>query len=634
MQVEQDIPLSCRFCAYLHGQLEVWKRTTDGNWRLIEREAWGKGRTARAVFKRLLAAPGRRLSRVQLQEDIWPSLDFEAADKALYNAMSLIYTAIGKEVVKTWEGMYELAGQTIIWVDSDACAMLLRQVENQGNASTRSLSMLEKALSYLERGNYLEGEGEKWCHALRKKSEDMLRQCRFWLAESYEAQGKLWQAGEQYRAMCTVLPPDEDALRCWIAMLHRHGKGQEALRCYQNMKDFAEDQGFTLSHALEQMIASQNKQSTLTLISPAQPFGDILLLEQDLGEQNMTYSRRQMLQGSLAAACTTITLSPYKFLQPDKREYLLASVHNPLYLNEAVLDGFSEITKRYWSLSANGSLQLLNGLFGLFQDITHILSASQTPALSEKLYSLSSEVAQLLGKTLFDLRDYPLALSYYGFALKAALEAHNYDLWAVSLGRMSLLLLSSNQPQQALTLLKEAQSVPIQGKKIWSWHAVIEAEAYSYLGNASSCRKALERAKDTSETTFLEADIYATGFTKARLASYEGSCYLRLNQPEYALPVLEQAMKFIDPAAVRRLSRLLTYLGEAHILLKHEKQAYEYAHQALDLTRQTQSLDILRHVQRLKDSLLTKGVSSYTKDLGRQIEEIHAVIANAGGFHG
>lgn len=347
----------------------------------------------------------------------------------------------------------------------------------------------------------------------------------------------------------------------------------------------------------------------------------------------MNYSRRQMLQGILATACTTLTLSPYKLLQLEQQERLLVSIHSSLHLNEAVLDDFSEITRRYWKLSANASLQLLNGLFGLFQDITQILGASQPPAISERLYSLSSEVAQLLGKTLFDLRDYPLALSYYSFALKAALEAHNYDLWAASLGRMGLLLLANNQPQQTLALLGETKGIRIQSKKIGSWHAAIEAEAYSYLGDSSSCRKALERAKDTSDSTFLEADIYATGFTKARLASYEGSCYLRLNQPENALSMLEEAMRLIDPMAVRRLSRLLAYLGEAHILLEHEQQAYDYASQALDLTYQTQSLDILRHVQKLRDNLLMRGEKSYAKNLGQQIEKTHAVIANGRGFH-
>ncbi len=636
MQFEEDIPPSCQLRVCLHGPLDVWQRDAAGTWKLVAKDAWGKGRAARSVFKRLLTAPGRRLARGTMQDDLWPDSDnFELADKTVYNAVNQIRRVIGKIALRTIEAAYELADQSLIWTDRDACEALLKEAENQGRSSLQALPLLERALEYLQRGELLEGESGTWVYSLRKHSEDRLRQCRLWLAQAYEEQGKLWQAGEQYRAMVLKEPPDEEALQHWLEMLVRHGKRQEALKCYQDTKEAWEVRGFTLSNVLEQQVAALSKQPNLFSISPIQPTDSILLLKkQDLEEQNMNYSRRQMLQNALAAACTMLTLSPYKFLQPEKRERLLASIHSPSYLDEAVLDDFSEITKRYWRLSANASLQLLYGLFGLFQDITQFLGASQTPAVSEKLYLLSSEVAQLLGKTLFDLRDYPLALSYYGFALKAALEGHNYDLWAVSLGRMGLLLLSNNQPQQALTLLEEARCFPIQSPKIYSWHAAIEAEAHSYLGDTSSCRKALARAKDTSEATFLETDVYATGFTKARLASYEGSCYLRLNQPEDALQVLEHALKLIDPAAIRRLSRLLTYLGKTHILLGHEQRAYEYAYQALELTCQTQSLDILSHVRKLRDTFSTKGNASYTKELDQRIEEAHIVIARSGRFYG
>jgi DNA-binding SARP family transcriptional activator len=635
MQVEQDLPASVVVRVYLLGPLEVWKKDSSGTWKLVSKDQWKNSKPARAVFKRLLVQPGRRLARSTIEDDLWSEADnFELTTKNVYNAISLIRGIIGKPLVTCWEAAYEIAGQTLVWTDLDGCLALLKEAENRGQGRVQAIPFLEQAVALLERGELLEGEDGKWCYAFRKQAEDMFRQAHLWLAESYEAEGKLWQAGEQYRALILTNSSDEDALLHWLEMLARHGKRQEALRCYQEMKDFMDAQGFPLSNELEQVAASLNKQPPLALISPIQPLEDILLLKQNLGEQSMNYSRRQMLQGILAAACTTLTLAPYKFLPLEKRERLLASVHSPLYLSEDVLDDFSEITKRYWKLSANASLQLLNGLFGLFQDITQILMASQTPAVSEKLYSLSSEVAQLLGKTLFDLCDYPLACSYYGFALKAALEAHNYNLWAASLGRMGLLLLSNDQPQQAVALLEEAQGVSIQSLKIRSWHAAIEAEAYSYLGNSSACRKALARAKDTSEATFLEADIYATGFTRARLASYEGSCYLRLNQPESALPVLEQALLLIDPAAIRRLARLLTYLGQVHIRLEHNRQVYEYASQALDLTCQTQSLDILRHVRKLRDSFLARGENSYTKDLNRRIEETQAVIAAVGGFHG
>lgn len=618
----------------VYGPLEVSRCLSDGTWHMIERSEWGPGTPQRNVFKRLLTAPGRRLVRADLQDDLWPEMSMELADHHLSNALTIIRRVIGRELVETSGPLCALADQPLLWVDLTACTQLLKEAENQGCTTPAALPLLEEACAYVERGACLADESATWCHAVRADAERMARQCRLWLAEGYERQGKLWQAGEQYRALTQTLPPDEEALQRWLEMLVRYGKRQEAVKCYQSVKALWEARGFKVSPELEQAITTLEKSLTLALTIPVQPFGNNLLFKRSGGEQSLNYSRRQILQGILATACTTLTLSPYKFLQPEREERLLASVNNSLYFNDAVLEDFSEITQRYWKLSANASRQLLNGLLGLFQDITQILSTVQTPASTERLYALASEVAQLIGKTLFDLRDYSLASSYYGFALKAALEAHNYDLWAASLGRMGLLLLSNEQPQKALLLLEEAQAIPIQSSKICSWHAAIKAEACSLLGDASSCQKFLGRAKDTSEATFLESDPYATSFSKARLASYEGVCYLRLQQPEHALPVFEQAMKLIDPSAIRQLARLLTYLADTHIQLGYEQQAYTCIQQALSLTYQTHSLDILSHIRRLRDNIVIGGNSKYIKDLDNEIESVYITITHGGEFHG
>ncbi len=359
----------------------------------------------------------------------------------------------------------------------------------------------------------------------------------------------------------------------------------------------------------------------------------IMLSQPASREQDLNYSRRQIISGMVTSAYTLLTLSPYMLLQPEKQEPFLAAMHETSQLNKAIVDDLEEITRKYWKLSGNLSLSLLSGIAGHFHTIMHLLNVPQEPSLHRELLSLASEAAQLLGKTLFDLHDYPLALSYYTFAIKAALETHHSDLWAVALGRISLLFISTAQPQQALSCLQEIRNTSIQSQQIRSWCAAIEAEAYSYLRNPSSCLSALERAKDATEGLFLAPDPYATGFTKSRLASYEGSCYLRLNQPESALPVLQQAMMLLDPIAVRNRSRLLTYMGEAHILLGNAQHACAFAHQALDLTQHTQSLDILYQVQALSDKLVAKAPTVDRQDLNQRIQEMRLVITNARGFY-
>ncbi len=267
MQLEQmrqqdgDLPLSCRVRVYVHGPLEVWRRGASETWHLVDKEAWGKGRPARSVFKRLLVDPGRRLSRGAIQDDLWPDIqNFELADKNVYNAINQIRRVTGKALVRTFETIYEIADQSLIWVDRDAYEALLKEAENRGYTSIQALPLLEQALACLERGELLEGESGTWVYGFRQQSEDRLRQCRWWLAESYEQQGRLWQAGEQYRALCHTIPPDEHALERWMVMLCQQGNIQDAVKCYRDTKAWAERQECPLSSALDSVAARLEEQ--------------------------------------------------------------------------------------------------------------------------------------------------------------------------------------------------------------------------------------------------------------------------------------------------------------------------------------------------------------------------------------
>ena len=285
----------------LLGPLEVSRRFPDGSWQAVERKAWDKGTPPRSVFKRLLTTPGRRLSRLAIQEDLWPEASMELADRYLNNAVMVSRQIIGKTLVETIGPLYEIAGQSQVWTDVDACSALVREAENQGCTTPQALPLLEEAFRYFERGKCLEDEAERWCHAVRADAERVQRQCHLWLADGYEGVGKLWQAGEVYRTMIHALPGDEEALQSWMQMLVRQGKQREAFKCYQETKTRWEAQGFPLSNELEQMVASLNKQPTLALISPFQTLGDRMIPKQDIGQQNMNPSRRDFFQGIFGA---------------------------------------------------------------------------------------------------------------------------------------------------------------------------------------------------------------------------------------------------------------------------------------------------------------------------------------------
>jgi DNA-binding SARP family transcriptional activator len=274
IQVEQDIPASVLVRVHVLGPLEVSKRDQSGTWKLVPKDTWKNSKPARSILKRLLVQPGRRLSREQLADDVWSE---SGAEPDVYNAISLVRGVIGK---------------SLVWTDLDASEALLKEAENRGHRSIVAFPLLEQALTLLERGELLEGEYGTWCHAFRKRAEDMLRQTRLWLAESYETQGKLWQAGEQYRAMILTDPSDEEALQCWLEMLVRQGKRREALKCYQEMKDFVEAQGFPLSPEIERDVASLEKplSQVPTLVQRVSPLIQDIIVPKPVMLENLIVS--------------------------------------------------------------------------------------------------------------------------------------------------------------------------------------------------------------------------------------------------------------------------------------------------------------------------------------------------------
>ncbi len=81
------------------------------------------------------------------------------------------------------------------------------------------------------------------------------------------------------------------------------------------------------------------------------------------------------------------------------------------------------------------------------------------------------------------------------------------------------------------------------------------------MGDVDGCLHSLERSKDVTLPISLTDDIYATGFNPSRAAGYEGACFVRLRQPERALPALKEAFALCDPTSIRRRSTLLADIG-------------------------------------------------------------------------
>lgn len=223
-------------------------------------------------------------------------------------------------------------------------------------------------------------------------------------------------------------------------------------------------------------------------------------------------------------------------------------------------------------------------------------------------------------------KEYQLAWAYYKFALKVALDMDNTDLWAAGIGRVALLLIYWGEQGNALPLLQKAQTRQLHNQRIGPWLSAIEAEIHAGMGNEDACLRLLERQKSVTLPASLDDDRYATGFNPSRAAGYEGACFVRLHQPELALPALEQALAWCDPTSLRRQSTLIADIGTVHAQLGNPKEACRLLSQALAMTMQTKSLVVVQRVCKARNEMKRWMQSAEVKTLDAQIADTFTAL--------
>lgn len=216
---------------------------------------WGGSNYPRLLLKALLCCPERRGRRETLLDLLWPESTSEQATAYLNTATTklrrLLRPTEGQDsLLKTeMNTSYALAGQEVLWVDSDAALDLLNEAERQGRVTPASLQLLERSATYLNRGSFLDGEHGLWLSRQRKRLAEARYRCRLWLAEVYEQQSLPGQAETMLSDLVLEDRADEDVLRLLMSFFHRHRMTTKALRWFEESKQWFEQAQLCLSPA-------------------------------------------------------------------------------------------------------------------------------------------------------------------------------------------------------------------------------------------------------------------------------------------------------------------------------------------------------------------------------------------------
>jgi hypothetical protein len=270
-----------------------------------------------------------------------------------------------------------------------------------------------------------------------------------------------------------------------------------------------------------------------------------------------------------------------------------------------VVNDLEAINSHCWSLfmAASSKSSVLDGVLGQLKMQIQFLKEAQATQIHQRLCALASELSQLAGEIFFDLHEHTTAQSCYVFAASSAKEAKAFDLYASALVRHSYLPLFDERPDDALPLLKQAEKIAQRGNLALPtryWAAATYAEAEAGVGNLNACRSALERTHKVNDLTKISPAW--TRFDGSRLPALQGACYVRLEQPGLAEPVLQEALQQ-NTKPSRRRAMILSDLALSALQQVHIERTCAYTEEVVTLASHISSGFIRNNVFKIRQQL-------------------------------
>jgi transcriptional regulator with XRE-family HTH domain/predicted negative regulator of RcsB-dependent stress response len=245
-----------------------------------------------------------------------------------------------------------------------------------------------------------------------------------------------------------------------------------------------------------------------------------------------------------------------------------------------------ELDKRY---DETPSSTLLADAGQLHGQAVYLRSFAMAGKIRRELWAAEAESALLMGQLVWDAsqrRDHDGANQLFDRAIAAAVEASDpITESCAQLRKCYVSLYGANDPLNGLVLARRASAAGTASPVLSGLASLHTAEAHAMLKDQYLCEQSLDnggsffgnrRQDDPAGPLFCPT-------THGRLA---GSCYLYLDQPGKAQPILEAAHKLLRQQK-KSTAIVLGNLSLAHIRQKQVDTAAIHLHQAIDVLERT-----------------------------------------------
>lgn len=290
-------------------------------------------------------------------------------------------------------------------------------------------------------------------------------------------------------------------------------------------------------------------------------------------------------------------------------------------------DGLANVMLGYRQIyQSAGAVALLDPVCGTLNLLAEL--APEAGAYRDLIVSLIGQAGSLAATMLMlDQGDFAAAARYLAIAARAARQAGDDELMAITLAAHAFHSAYSGDPADGLAFAREAVSIAaVNGihPRTYGWVAAVESEMQATIGDEASCMRALDTAAAQLAQPMPEGQWKGIGaFSDAKLTAYRGAGLMRLRRYGHAQAALLEALEQLDPVYAKHRCTAHIDLATAFAHDGKPDEAADQASSALDIIAVTRHVENLRRVGTLYDMIKPSGTTA-SRELGSRLLEVRA----------
>jgi transcriptional regulator with XRE-family HTH domain len=179
--------------------------------------------------------------------------------------------------------------------------------------------------------------------------------------------------------------------------------------------------------------------------------------------------------------------------------------------------------------------------------VAYLREHATDPRVRRALFEVEAASATFMGQLVWDVsqrRDHVGPVTYFDDAVRAARQVRDPCAESYAVLRKSFVALyGEKDPVKGRTLAQEAADVAKMGSPAMAGLSLLHVgEGYAMTGDVSGCEDALRKA-ETQFDKVTPDDMAAEYYTVNEFKRLAGSCYLFLDLPDRAQPILEETVR-------------------------------------------------------------------------------------------